>query len=52
MFAIYLTKVCDPEVGVLNTDIFVGQRTDRWTRRSSVDFALLSYDWHQPANCR
>ena len=23
MFAIYLTKVCDPEVGVLDTDIFV-----------------------------
>ena len=28
MFAIYLTKVCDPEVGVLDTDIFVDTAED------------------------
>ena len=28
MFAIYLTKVCDPEVGVLDTDIFVDTTED------------------------
>ena len=28
MFAIYLTKVCDPEVGVLDTDTFVDTAED------------------------
>ena len=28
MFAIYLTKVCDPEVRVLDTDIFVDTDED------------------------
>ena len=28
MFAIYLTKVCDPEVGVLDTDILVDTAED------------------------
>ena len=28
MFAIYLTKVCDPEVGVLDTDTLVGTAED------------------------
>lgn len=36
MYAIYLTKVCDPEVGVLDTDTLVGTAedldgADRWT---------------------
>ena len=28
MFAIYLTKVCDPETGVLDTDVFVDTAED------------------------
>lgn len=28
MYAIYLTKVCDPEVGVLDTDTLVGTAED------------------------
>lgn len=28
MYAIYLTKVCDPEVGVLDTDTLIGTAED------------------------
>lgn len=28
MYAVYLTKVCDPEVGVLGTDTLVGTAED------------------------